>query len=191
MQDKLFDLISLLTSFQKIERSVRVPGLPRAENDTEHSYNLAMAAWIIITTDKLPLDLDKAIRYALVHDLLELHAGDSDALAPDQVATKAAREARALQQLGENSMLQGLLPDIHAYENRADEEAKFIYALDKILPGLGIIFGHASTWIDHGTSQPTWEATFRDKASTSPYTRPYLEALIRAQQAHPELFPQA
>lgn len=188
MEEKLFELIRLLTAFQNIERAVCVPGTGRRENDTEHSYNLAMAAWIIITKDRLPLDSNKAVRYALVHDLVELYAGDSDALNPDHVATKAEREAAAHQKLAKNELLAGLLPAIHAYEAREDEEAQFVYALDKILPGLGIILGNEPTWIEHGTTQAAWEATFAAKAGSSPYTRPYLATLIAAQKARPELF---
>lgn len=188
MPDKLFELIDLLTAFQKIERGVRVPTLARPENDTEHSYNLAMAAWIIITKDRLPLDTDKAVKYALVHDLVELYAGDSDALDANQTASKAAREARAQQKLDEHELLHGLMPYIHAYEARADEEAKFIYSLDKVMPGLGIIFGKGTTWIDHRLAQTQWETIFRAKASLSPYVLPYLDALIAAQKSHPELF---
>ena len=186
--DQLFGLIKLLTDFQKIERVINVPGLTRKENDTEHSYNLAMAAWMLITYDKLPLDIDKVLKYALVHDLVELHAGDSNALAADQMATKAEREAAALQQLESDELLQDLLPYIHGYESRTDEEAKFVYSLDKIMPGLAIILDKQSTWIDHHLTQPEWEKIFVEKASLSPYTRSYLEALTSAQKTHPELF---
>lgn len=51
-------LIDLLIDFQAVERNIQIPKLSRPENDTEHSYNLAMAAWVIITQDNLPLNLD-------------------------------------------------------------------------------------------------------------------------------------
>lgn len=188
MQDKILDLIKLLTDFQNVERGVTVPGMSRKENDTEHSYNLAMAAWIIITKDNLPLDINRILRYALVHDLVELYAGDSFALDSTRTATKADREAAAMKQLEAGELTHELADDIRAYEELADEEAKFVYALDKLMPAFGILYGRASTWKDHSLTPSEWEAKFRTKIETSQYAIPYLEFVIEEQKNHPELF---
>jgi len=188
MQNHLFDLMQCLIDFQHVERVINVPGTDRKENDTEHSYNLAIAAWIIILKDNLPLDIGKVLRYALVHDLVELYAGDSNALSASETATKAEREAAGLQRLEAHPVLGVLYPYIHAYENRSDEEAKFVYSLDKILPGLEIILSKQKTWIEHNISPQQWQAIFKEKATLSLYTQPYFEALIDTQAKHPELF---
>jgi putative hydrolase of HD superfamily len=70
------------------------------ENDTEHSYNLAMTAWYLAAYFP-ELDKNKLIRYALVHDLVEIHAGDTFAFGDAKhIASKSEREAAALNQLG-------------------------------------------------------------------------------------------
>ena len=187
MRDEIFSLIKLLTDFQMVERGVFVPGTGRKENDTEHSYNLAVAAWILITKDKLPLDLNKVLRYALVHDLVELHAGDTFALDNHQTATKADREAAAMKQLEADELTRCLSDDIHAYEALADEEAKFVYALDKLMPAFGILYGNATIWKDNSLTQDQWEAKFRTKIETSQYAKRYLEFVVEQQKKHPEL----
>lgn len=73
---RLLEFQKLLVQFQHISRVTHIPGSWEAENDTEHSYNLAMTAWFL--APHFPqLDCDKLIRYALVHDLVEVHAGDT------------------------------------------------------------------------------------------------------------------
>lgn len=188
MQDDIFSLVKLLTGFQMVERGVFVPGTNRKENDTEHSYNLAMAAWLLIIRDKLPLEINKVLRYALVHDLVELYAGDSFALDNAQAATKADREAAAMEQLEADELTHGLANDIHAYEALADEEARFVYALDKLMPAFGILFGNATIWKDNSLTQAQWEAKFRGKIEASQYAKPYLEFVVNQQKNHAELF---
>lgn len=147
-----------------------------------------MAAWLIIEKDKLPLNVDLSLRYALVHDLVEVYAGDSFALDPVQVAAKADKEAAAIQSLENNPLTSDLAKSIQEYESLANEEAKFIYSLDKLMPAFGVLYGNGSIWKDHRMSQPDWEDKFRAKIETSQYTQPYLQFVIDEQKRHPELF---
>src|SRR5487761_1693983 len=96
---RLIEFQSLLHQFQAIERVTHVPGKFEPENDTEHSYNLALSAWFL--AQYFPhLDRDKIIRYALVHDLVEIHAGDTYIYADQAtIDTKKEREHAALLQL--------------------------------------------------------------------------------------------
>lgn len=188
MQNQIYDLIKMLVTFQNVERGVVVPGSTRKENDTEHSYNLAMAAWLIIEKDNLPLNVDLALRYALVHDLVEVYAGDSFALDPAQVANKAEKETAAMKRLESNSLTSNLAASIQEYESLANEEAKFIYSLDKLMPAFGVLYGRESIWKDHSISQSDWEDKFRAKIEASQYAEPYLQFVIDEQKKHPELF---
>ena len=77
---KIQDLIEFTKfthSFQQIKRVIYANGEDRNENDAEHSYQLAMACWLVVETKKLKLDLNKIVKYALVHDLVEIYAGDT------------------------------------------------------------------------------------------------------------------
>ncbi|MEW6146332.1 MAG: HD domain-containing protein, partial [Thermodesulfobacteriota bacterium] len=119
------ELINILIDFQAVERNITIPKLNRQENDTEHSYNLAMAAWVIISQDSLPLDLDLAIKYALVHDFVEVYAGDAFPLDDKQVAEKPKKEHFALLKLQDNKLTEEFAKLIEQYERMDDEESKF------------------------------------------------------------------
>lgn len=188
MQNKIYDLVKLLTNFQGVERGVVVPGSTRKENDTEHSYNLALAAWLIIEKDQLPLDINLCLKYALVHDLVEVYAGDSFALDPLQVAKKEEKELSALKIIENDSLTSELAGYIKEYASLTNEEAKFIYSLDKLMPAFGILYGKESVWKTHDMSQPDWEEKFKAKIEVSEFTKPYLDFVITEQKAHTELF---
>lgn len=127
----------LLNALQQVKRVPLVPGEERHENDVEHSYLLAMAVWHAIDTFKLPLDRDKAIRYALAHDVVEVHAGDTFVFTKDveRLASKKEREADARRKLAEDFPA---VPSMHEamenYEHQTDPEAVFVRALDKVMP---------------------------------------------------------
>jgi putative hydrolase of HD superfamily len=188
LQSNILELIKLLTDFQGVERGIKVPGTERPENDAEHSYNLAMAAWVIIEKDKLPLDLDKVLKRALVHDLPEVYAGDAFALDPAQVATKVEKETAALEILSNNELTSELAIVIKEYEALDDEESKFVYSLDKLMAALGVLYGQSSIWKDNGMTQQMWEEKFRAKIELSQYTKPYLDFVIKKQKESPHLF---
>lgn len=188
MQNEIYDLVRLLTNFQSVERGIVVPGTTRKENDTEHSYNLALAAWLIIEKDKLPLDLNLCLKYALVHDLVEVYAGDSFALDPKQVANKAEKEREAIRLIGADPLTTDFASYIQEYENLVNEEAKFIYSLDKLMPAFGILYGKELIWKNHKMTQEDWEDTFKTKIEVSEFTKPYLDFVVTEQRKHPELF---
>ncbi|MBL8032021.1 MAG: HD domain-containing protein, partial [Candidatus Doudnabacteria bacterium] len=99
--DRLIELQRLLQAFGSVDRVVHREhnGTMRQETDVEHSYNLAMTAWFI--APHFPkLDHDLVIRYALVHDLVEVHAGDTYVYGSrEELASKHDREAAAASKL--------------------------------------------------------------------------------------------
>ena len=143
--DQLLNFVDFLQKFRKVERGVLVKGEDRNENDGEHSYSLAMLAWYINATYKLDLNNEKLFKYALAHDLVETYAGDVYFHKPDD--KKHEREDAASRRIAEEFRE---FPELHqtigGYENKADKEAKFIYALDKIEPVLSIYLDGGRTW---------------------------------------------
>lgn len=147
--DGILKFIKLTHDFQKVERTLKVAGLDRKENDVEHSYQLALVAWYIVSVYNLDLDIDKVIKYALLHDLVEVYAGDTYVFDENIEVheTKAQREHEALQKLQtEFAEFPELIDLITRYEQHVDEESKFIYALDKILPPMNIYLDNGRTW---------------------------------------------
>jgi putative hydrolases of HD superfamily len=160
------------------------------ENDTEHSYNLAVTAWFL--APHFPeLDRDLLIRYGLIHDLVEVHAGDTNVYASDDViATKHARETAAADKLRKDW---SDFPEIHdlieRYEERGDAEARFVYALDKIMPIMQIYINEGHTWKIEGITAAKLHAVKADKVTLSPEIKPYYDELYALLLASPELIP--
>lgn len=133
--DSLLNLVRFTHAFRQVERGTIIAG--RRENDAEHSFQLALAAWYLACTEKLPLDIGKVLRYALAHDLVERYAGDVPAYnrSPQADALKREREREALARIEQEFLeFPQLSASIHAYERREDPEARFVYAVDKLLP---------------------------------------------------------
>lgn len=140
----ILQFMQFLIKFQHIERIAYVQGFDRGENDAEHSYQLAMLARFIVVDNKLDLDIHKVLIYALVHDLVEVHAGDTFAFTKDEAlrASKKQREAAALEEIRkEFPQFSSLTDYIHAFEEAQDAESKFIYALDKLIPDFNTLLG--------------------------------------------------
>lgn len=177
---RLLEFQRLLLAFNQVDRMVhRKHGEEFVyENDTEHSYNLAMTAWFL--AEYFPhLELDKLIRYALVHDLVEVHAGDTYIYGSEaDLATKHEREEAALAKLREDwSDFPALTQAIETYESRESEEAKFIYALDKIMPMLQIYIHDGHTWRQEGITAQRLDVVKRDKVAVSTEINDYYEQL--------------
>src|SRR3989344_6781029 len=92
--DELLRFVKLTQEFKAVRRMVILAKENREENDAEHSYQLATVAWYLISTQGLKLDLGLALRYALVHDLVEVYAGDTPAVQKGYEETKRTKQER-------------------------------------------------------------------------------------------------
>lgn len=182
----------LTHAFQRVERVAHVTGTDRLENDLEHSGQLALMAWHLADSYHLSLDRQKLLQYALAHDLVEVYAGDTFFYLQDLHAQEQKRQAeeRAAQQLQERFPNHAELHAvIHRYEDRADAEACFIYALDKILPVLNIFLDGGRTWRDH-TISLAMIRTKREKVALYPDLLPLWDELVTQLEAgQKHLFP--
>jgi len=189
---RLLELQKLLLQFSQIERITHRQNAAADfvnENDTEHSYNLALTAWFL--AEYFPkLDRNLLIRLALVHDLVEVHAGDTYIYADAAtLASKQAREAAALKKLQADwADFPDMLGHIESYEKRDTEEAKFIYALDKIMPIMQIYIHNGYTWHQEGITPHQLDAAKRHKIALSPEVTAYYEQLYALLLERPELF---
>ena len=111
--------------------------LPRRENDAEHSFSLAIAAAVLAEYSNEPVEVAKVMKMVLVHDAVEIYAGDTYCYDDEGAKTKEAREKAAAEKIF------GTLPEEQAAEYRAlwDEferndtpEARFSNAMDRIQP---------------------------------------------------------
>ncbi|GAB4379122.1 MAG: HD domain-containing protein [Elainellaceae cyanobacterium] len=128
----------------------------RRENSAEHSWHIAIMAMILAEYAPVGTDLMSAIKMLLIHDLVEIDAGDTFCYNVQSNQNKAEREEQAAQRLF------GLLPPDQGQELRSlwDEfeaqetpTAKFAAALDRIQPFLHNQQTEGGTWKMHGISQ--------------------------------------
>jgi len=194
--ERVIDLYRLVTVFNGIERQVFLPDsahrTDRPETDTEHSYALAMLAWFVAS--KIDhLDTNKCVTYALAHDLVELHAGDTFAFSKDQNLhdSKEQREQAARQALKtEWPDFDDLHSAISGYEAREDAESRFVYALDKLAPMVLNVVAEGKAWLKHGLALSEVEAYKVRKVSVSPEVEQLYKELIGILEKHPEYFPE-
>lgn len=188
---RLIELQKLALTFQAIERHVCYTSekLERAENDAEHSYALALAAWFLCSHFK-ELNRDKVLRYALAHDLVEVYAGDTSVFADKAIiVNKPERESKALERLAlEWPDFPDLIQCMREYEARANDEAKSVYTLDKIMP---VILNYAQkgrAWRKHGITFEQLHKTKEIKVQTDPRIHEYYKQLYVLLTERPELF---
>ncbi len=137
-----------------IERQTLITDASRQENDAEHSWHLALMALVLGEYAKgSAIDLLHVIRMVLVHDLVEIDAGDTYCYDSAGYADKAERETAAAERIF------NLLPPDQAGEFRAlwDEfeagasaEARFANALDRLQPLMHNVFTEGRMWKKHG-----------------------------------------
>lgn len=130
----MFLLQTLISSLTKVERNHHILDSEKAENDVEHSYSVALLCWYLHDKLDLSLDLSKIIKYALIHDFVEVYAGDVNTYASDKAREeKVENERRALERLeGELGDFLDMKNLLRAYEEKKDEEAIFVWSVDKM-----------------------------------------------------------
>ena len=125
----------------------------RRENSAEHSWHLAMTAMAMAPLASEPVDLDRVIRILLVHDIVEIDAGDVFIYDEEARRTKQAEEQKAADRIF------ALLPEPVAselrelwdeYEARETPEARFAYACDRLQPMLLNVGLGGGSWTAHG-----------------------------------------
>jgi putative hydrolase of HD superfamily len=131
--DILASAVNFALKFTNIQRLI--PRRNRAnENDAEHSYMLALVSLAYIMKANLPLDINKALQYAIIHDLPETYTGDVGAFDEEGRKGKEERERQAIAEMAKDEVLKVLVDPIMAYTNKVDDESIFIDELDKMLP---------------------------------------------------------
>ena len=139
---RLLQQMQFLTEADKVKsifRRNRVLHGDRLENDAEHSWQLAPIATVLPKNADPKVDVLHVVKMLLVHDLVEIDAGDTFAFDPDAVQTQREREARAAERVF------GLLPSDMAAQMQAlwtefdaleTPEAKFAASLDHLGGGV-------------------------------------------------------
>lgn len=136
--DDVIQLAELSLKFGRVDRATYQEDGKRPESDTDHTVMLSLVACSLAQKYYPHLDRGLIAQFAMVHDLVEVYAGDTPTLKISSAGKqdKARREQAALKRLEhEFSESFPLIPELLArYEARAEPEARFVKAVDKIVP---------------------------------------------------------
>ena len=144
---QLFDFVKFTEEFRAVARYEGSKLGKKIETSNEHSYQVAMVAWFLIEQDKLKLNKELCLMYALAHDLVEIYAEDTFIFDKKKKVSKHEREKEALVKIKKRfSNFKNLIKIIQNYEKKKDEESKFIYILDKLLPPIQIYLEGGKMW---------------------------------------------
>jgi putative hydrolase of HD superfamily len=157
--ERLSRQIEFIKEIDKLKRVLRQTVLmdgSRQENDAEHSWHLAMMVLLLAEYAAEPaLDRLKVLQMVLVHDIVEIDAGDTFCYDDEAAKTKSGRERLAADRLF------GMLPtDQGAYfralwdefEARITPEARFAAAIDRLQPLLHNVVTEGAAWRKHGVT---------------------------------------
>lgn len=125
----------------------------RRENSAEHTWHLALMASVLAEHAVAAVDVSRVVQMILVHDIVEIDAGDTFAYDVSGYEDKEEREQAAARRIF------GLLPDDQSqscwelwreFEERSTMEARFANALDRLQPMLHNVLTEGHTWQQHG-----------------------------------------
>lgn len=135
---KLPELSALIMQYAQTYRVTRLTGSNEYESDTDHSFMLGMIACALQGYCAPELNRGRLAEFALIHDFVEVYAGDTATLGMIDRSEKEDRERIALEQIKKeyDAVFPWIGESIQIYEEQIEPEARFIKVLDKIMPGL-------------------------------------------------------
>ena len=151
--DKLFDFFRVIDKEKFIGRQTYLTGAERKENDAEHAWHMAVMTILLSKYSNEKIDVLKTVSMLLIHDLVEIYAGDTYAYDEKGKETQAEREKEAADRL------YGMLPeDMGEYlknlwlefEEQKTPEARFARTMDHIQPLMLNAATEGKSWEEHG-----------------------------------------
>ena len=138
---------------KNIIRQTHLSGNGRRENDAEHAWHMAIMIYLLKEYANEEFDIAKAMIMALIHDIVEIDAGDTYAYDSQGLETKEVREAQAAKRIfgllpeDQGEELKGLFEE---YETNETPEARFVRVMDNFQPLLLNNSNDGQDWKEHG-----------------------------------------
>lgn len=141
---------------KNILRQTHLSGHGRRENDAEHAWHMALMIYLLREYANEEVDVTKAMMMALIHDIVEIDAGDTYAYDDSGLATQQERERKAMHRIF------GLLPEdqknelialFEEFEACSTPEARFAHVMDNFQP---LLLNHSNSggdWVEHGVTE--------------------------------------
>ncbi|HAU54439.1 HD domain-containing protein [Sphingobacterium multivorum] len=158
LSDKLLQQIEFIKEIDKIkyiQRRTKLFNSDRPENDAEHSWHLALMAIVLLEHANQSVDLLKVVKMVLIHDIVEIDAGDTFIYDTEKNHTNTSAERLAAQRIF------GILPGQQAeeliaiweeFEAGQTPEAQFARAMNRLEPLLQNSSNNGGTWNEPGVN---------------------------------------
>ena len=152
---KQMDFALEIDKEKNIFRQTHLSGYVRNENDAEHAWHMAIMAYLLREYSNEKVDISKVMLMCLIHDIVEIDAGDTYAYDEENKKTQAAREKAAKERIF------GMLPKDQAkefmelfeeFEAFETPEAKFARAMDNLQPLMLNNSNGGRDWREHGVT---------------------------------------
>lgn len=140
---------------KNIFRQTHLSGHGRNENDAEHAWHMAVMAYLLREYSNEKIDITRVMLMCLIHDIVEIEAGDTYAYDTENLKTQKAREDAAKEKL--YSMLpedqkQELIALFDEFEAGETAESRYAHAMDNLQPLLLNNSNDGGDWKEHGVT---------------------------------------
>ena len=152
---KQLDFALEIDKEKNIFRQTHLSGHGRNENDAEHAWHMAIMAYLLREYSNEPVDIAKVMLMCLIHDIVEIDAGDTYAYDAENLKTQKARENAAKERIfsilpeDQKAELVALFDEFEAYETA---ESKFAHAMDNLQPLMLNNSNGGADWREHQVS---------------------------------------
>ncbi len=152
---KQLDFALEIDKEKNILRQTHLSGHGRNENDAEHAWHMAIMAYLLREYSNEPVDITRVMLMCLIHDVVEIDAGDTYAYDEEGKKTQKAREEAAKERI------YSLLPEdqkeelaaiFDEFEESKTSESKFAHAMDNLQPLMLNNSNDGGDWREHGVS---------------------------------------
>lgn len=140
---------------KNIFRQTHLSGHGRNENDAEHAWHMAIMAYILKEYSNEPIDVARVMLMCLIHDIVEIDAGDTYAYDDENLKTQKAREDAAKDRIFSllpKEQKEELIQLFDEFEAFQTPESKFAHAMDNLQPLMLNNSNGGSDWKEHSVS---------------------------------------
>ena len=138
---------------KNIFRQTHLSGHGRNENDAEHAWHMAIMAYLLREYANEEVDISRVMIMCLIHDIVEIDAGDTYAYDTAGLATQKEREDAAKERIFSllpEEQKQELISLFDEFEANETPESKFAHAMDNLQPFLLNDSNDGGDWLEHG-----------------------------------------
>ena len=177
------DFILELEKLKGVFRKTKPVGQERFENSAEHSWQTTLTAMILLDEADADIDVLKVLKMLLIHDVVEIDAGDVfvyDTSARAEIAEQEAAAAERIFGMLPQPMGDEMLALWHEFEGRQTPESKFAKAVDRVNPVIQNLTSDGQSWVENHISRDRVLAMNNEIEAASPELWAVLKARIEA-----------